>query len=84
MNGEELAEVIASEHGLSKAFSGRILKTALETIRGELKRGGVVRLRGFGTFRAVKSHGKVRAKFGDAEDFFKAPTARNQRTPRRF
>ena len=71
MNITELAGTIAKEHGLSRALSGRILKTALGTIRKELKRGHLVRLRGFGTFQARKSHGKLRAKFDDSENFFK-------------
>ena len=74
MNITELADVIAKEHGLSRALSRRILKTALNTIRKELKRGRLVRLRGFGTFRARKSHGKLRAKFDDSTNFFKTPS----------
>ncbi len=70
MNITELAGTIAKEHGLSRALSARILKTALDTIRNELKRGHLVRLRGFGTFQARKSHGKLRAKFDDSKNFF--------------
>lgn len=71
MNIRELTKVISKEHGLSKAFTRRILKTVLETIRKELKKNRPVRFRNFGTFRACKSHGKVRAKFDDSENFFK-------------
>jgi nucleoid DNA-binding protein len=71
MNASELSEAISKEHGLSKAFSNRILKTTLETIRKELKHGNTVRLRNFGTFHARKSHGKLRAKFDDSKNFFK-------------
>jgi len=71
MNMTDLTEVISKEHGLSKAFSGRILKTVLNSIRKELKQGNLVRLRNFGTFRAQKSHGKIRAKFDDSKNFFK-------------
>jgi len=71
MNVSELSEVISKEHGLPKAFSNRILKTVLNTIRKELKQGHAVRLRNFGTFSARKSHGKLRAKFDDSKNFFK-------------
>ncbi|MBA7495212.1 hypothetical protein ES702_05792 [subsurface metagenome] len=71
MNMTDLTEVISKEHGLSKAFSNRILKTVLNTIRKELKQGNLVRLRNFGTFRAQKSHGKLRAKFDDSKNFFR-------------
>ena len=67
----DLTEVISKEHGLSKAFSNRILKTVLNTIRKELKKNRTVRLRNFGTFEARKSHGKKRAKFDDSKNFFK-------------
>jgi len=74
MNIRELTQVISEKHGLSKALSRRILKTFLETIRKELKQKHMVRLRNFGTFRARKSHGKVRAKFDDSKNFFKSKT----------
>jgi nucleoid DNA-binding protein len=70
MNIPELALVISEEHSLSKSFSIRILKTALNTIRKELKQNRMVRLRNFGTFGARKSHGKLRAKFDDSKNFF--------------
>lgn len=73
MNITELALVISEEHSLSKSFSTRILKTILNTIRKELKQGRPVRLRNFGTFQAKKSHGKLRAKFDDSNNFFKNP-----------
>ena len=71
MNMTDLTEVISKERGLSKAFSNRILKTVLNTIRKELKQNRLVRLRNFGTFEARKSHGKLRAKFDDSKNFFK-------------
>ncbi len=70
MNITELALVISEEHSLSKSFSIRILKTALNTIRKELKQNRMVRLRNFGTFQAKKSHAKLRAKFDDSKNFF--------------
>lgn len=71
MNITELASVIREEHSLSKSFSIRILKTVLNTIRKELKQNRIVRLKNFGTFQAKKSHGKLRAKFDDSNNFFK-------------
>jgi len=63
-------QVIAKEHALSKPLSGRILETILDTIKEELKRRHLVRLRNFGTFRARTSHGKLRAMFDDSKNFF--------------
>ncbi len=71
MNITELALVISEEHSLSKSFSISILKTALNTIRKELKQNRMVRLRNFGTFSVRKSHGKLRAKFDDSKNLFK-------------
>ena len=71
MNVSELTGVISKEHALSKAFSNRILKTVLNAIRKELKHGRIIRLRNFGTFEARKSHGKLRAKFDDSQNFFR-------------
>ena len=73
MNTTELTLVIREEHSLSKAFSIRLLKTVLNTIRDELKQGHIVRLRNFGTFQRKKSHGNLRAKFDDSKNFFKKP-----------
>ena len=70
MNHRELAEEIRKNHGLSWAESSRILETVIETIRGQLKQGHLVRLRNFGTFQARKSHGKIRAKFNASKNFF--------------
>jgi len=70
MNIQQMTEVIAKEHGLSESLSNRIPKTALETIRQELKKNHRVRFRNFGTFEARKSHGKIRAKFDDSKNFF--------------
>ena len=71
MNTRGLTRVISAKFGLSRANSGAILKTILQTIASELKSGRLVRLRNFGTFQARKSHGKLRAKFDDSKNFFK-------------
>ena len=71
MNSKELARILSKEYHLSQDLSNQILKTILKTIVSELKKGSFVRLRNFGTFKARKSHGKVRAKFDDSKNFFK-------------
>ncbi|MFH1304892.1 MAG: HU family DNA-binding protein [Candidatus Omnitrophota bacterium] len=71
MNSKELAHILSKEYHLSQYLSNQILKTILKTIVSELKKGNLVRLRNFGTFRARKSHGKLRAKFDDSKNFFK-------------
>ncbi len=71
MNRSELTKVLAKKHGFTRAFAGRVFDTVLETIRCEVAGGGMVRIRNFGTFRAGKSDGKVRAKFNDSRNFFR-------------
>jgi DNA-binding protein HU-beta len=70
MNQADLVAHIARERGYTKAESRRILKTVLEAIRAELKRGGKVRLRGFGTFETATVRGKRRARFREVSNFF--------------
>lgn len=72
MNVEELRDVVAKRHGFTKAFAGRVLGTVIETIRAELVAGRAVRIRNFGSFEARESYGKVRAKFDDSPNFFRA------------
>jgi len=71
MNSKELARILSKEYHLSQDLSNQILKTILKTIISELKKSNLVRIRNFGTFRARKSHGKLRAKFDDSKNFFK-------------
>jgi len=70
MNKKELSLVLRREYGFDKAECYRILNTILDTIKEELKKGNLVRLRNFGTFQARKSHGKIRAKFKGSMNFF--------------
>ncbi len=70
MNQKELTRLLANEYNLPLALAARILETLLTTITAELKKGNLVRLRNFGTFQARKSHGKLRAKFNDSQNFF--------------
>lgn len=50
MTKNELIDAIASKSGLTKADSQKALNAVMESIVGELKRGGNVQLVGFGTF----------------------------------
>ncbi|MBI4656452.1 MAG: HU family DNA-binding protein [Elusimicrobia bacterium] len=71
MNLKDLARILSKEYHLSRSLVNSILKTILKTIVSELKKSNLVRIRNFGTFRARKSHGKLRAKFDDSKNFFK-------------
>ena len=50
MNKAQLGEVIARELNLSKVDGEKAVNLVVDTITGELKRGGEVALTGFGTF----------------------------------
>lgn len=50
MTKNELIDAIVSKSGLTKADSQKALNAVMESIAGELKRGGNVQLVGFGTF----------------------------------
>lgn len=71
MNKQQLIEIISQEHGYPKAESERVLNTILAAIKKELKEGNIVRLRNFGTFKARRSRGQIRAKFNGSKNFFK-------------
>ena len=51
MNQAELATQIAKTTGLSKSNAGSALRAALKVITAEVKKGGNVKLVGFGTFK---------------------------------
>ncbi len=50
MNKNELVSAVAEKSGLSKTDAASAVDAGLETIQGELKNGGDVRLVGFGNF----------------------------------
>ena len=54
MNKQELIEAIANETGLTKADSKRSLEAFTGIVQNQLKKGGQVRLIGFGTFSVRK------------------------------
>jgi DNA-binding protein HU-beta len=54
MNKQELIGHVADVAGLSKGDSVRAVEAVFDTITATLKRGGEVRLVGFGTFTVTK------------------------------
>jgi len=50
MNKNDLVSAVAASTGLSKADGANAVDSMLDSIAGELKGGGEVRLPGFGTF----------------------------------
>ncbi|HBP0979007.1 HU family DNA-binding protein [Comamonas sp. Y6] len=54
MNRAELVEILASKNDLSKAATNAVLDTLIETIQTAVKKGDVVQLVGFGTFKSAK------------------------------
>ncbi|PLU72008.1 DNA-binding protein HU, partial [Sinorhizobium medicae] len=50
MNKNELVAAVADKAGLSKADASSAVDAVFETIQGELKNGGDIRLVGFGNF----------------------------------
>ena len=54
MNKAELIEHVAKKAELTKADAQRAVEALIEGIKGTLKKGGEVRLVGFGTFSVAK------------------------------
>lgn len=54
MNKNDLVAAVADATGLSKADAGKAVDGTLDAITGSLKKGGEVRLVGFGTFSVAK------------------------------
>ena len=50
MNKRELIDAVAGHGGMSKDDAGKAVDAVLDTIQGELKGGGDVRIAGFGNF----------------------------------
>jgi len=51
MNRQELIELVAEKHELSKAEAGRVLSTLLDAVVTAVKKGAGVTLPGFGSFK---------------------------------
>jgi len=54
MNKTELVTAMASASGLSKKDSEKALKSFIEVVTDQLKKGDKIQLVGFGTFEVVK------------------------------
>jgi len=65
MNKQELIAVVADQTGLPRADTARVVEGLLDTITTQLRKGGEVRLVGFGNFSVSRR---------------KASTGRNPRT----
>jgi DNA-binding protein HU-beta len=65
MNKQELIGAVAESAGLSRSDAAKAVESVFESVTGALKKGGEVRLVGFGTFSVSKR---------------KASTGRNPRT----
>lgn len=65
MNKQDLISAVSDHAGISKADAGKAVEAVFESITSTLKKGGEVRLVGFGTFSVTKR---------------KASTGRNPRT----
>ena len=65
MNKQDLIAAVADSSGLTKGDASKAVEAVFDSITGALKKGGEVRLVGFGTFATAKR---------------KASTGRNPRT----
>ncbi len=59
MNKQELIAAVAEAAGLSKADSIKAVEGVFDTITSTLKKGGDVRLVGFGTFSVTKRKASI-------------------------
>jgi DNA-binding protein HU-beta len=59
MNKQELIAAVADAAGLTKADATKAVEGVFDTITGTLKKGGDVRLVGFGTFSVTKRKASV-------------------------
>lgn len=55
MNKQELIDAIANEAEVSKTVAGNCLEAFINTVTKTLKKGGDIRLIGFGTFSTIKT-----------------------------
>ncbi len=54
MNKGELINAVASDVGISKALTGKVLNSIVDTVTKSLKKGDKVALAGFGTLSVMK------------------------------
>lgn len=54
MNRSDLIDTLAAKNDLTKVAAGQVLDTLIEAIQTAVKKGDVVQLVGFGTFKSAK------------------------------
>ena len=54
MNKSQLIEAVASDSGLSKSDSTRVIESLLDTVTRALRKGDEVTITGFGKFSVIK------------------------------
>ncbi len=59
MNKQDLASSVADSTGLTKTDANRAVDAVLDIVTATLKKGGEIRLAGFGTFRVAKRAARV-------------------------
>ena len=59
MNKQDLVSAVADASGLTKADAAKAVEATFDAITGALKKGGEVRLVGFGTFAVGKRAARV-------------------------
>jgi DNA-binding protein HU-beta len=59
MNKEELVEILAAEHSISKAKAKAIIRTFLGAVQSAVVRGDKVSLVGFGLFEAIITQPRI-------------------------
>ena len=59
MNKQELIAAVADAAGLTKADAGKAVEGVFDTITAALKKGGDVRLVGFGTFSVTQRKASI-------------------------
>jgi nucleoid DNA-binding protein len=54
MNKSQLIEAVASDSGLTKSDSARVIESLLDTVTRTLRKGDEVNITGFGKFSVIK------------------------------
>ena len=67
MNKSELIDYVATETGLSKKDAGAAVNAVFDGIQGQLAKGGIVQITGFGTFDVRERAARTGVKPGTSE-----------------
>jgi DNA-binding protein HU-beta len=51
VNRKDLIQIIAKKHNVTKKLAESMVRTLIDTVKNEVKKGNPVRLIGFGTFK---------------------------------